>query len=173
MKNSHLPKRQSSNSLSEHIRHSVAKPQPTFLATFLIQLLISFYPLIHLLFSTSNYTKLHDLQFLINARIFHAALLFHTLLLLPEVLFPSLFAQQTNTYLSFKIQLCVIFSMKSFQIPPCYTAVELSLPFMVYISCHIQHKVHYLVYKSALALSLHPKPLPTTVLIVPRSGDVP
>lgn len=92
IKNSHLPKRQSSNSLSEHIRHSVAKPQPTFLATFLIQLLISFYPLIHLLFSTSNYTKLHDLQFLINARIFHAALLFHTLLLLPKVLFPSLFA---------------------------------------------------------------------------------
>lgn len=69
-------------------------------------------PLIHPLFSTSNRTKLHDLQFFKNARLFHTALPLQTLLLLAGIFFPfCLPSKQTPTPLS-KFSSSITFSVK-------------------------------------------------------------
>lgn len=151
---SHLAKGQSPNSLSDCIRHSVSKSQPTFPATS-YQASHFLLPLIHPLFSTSTHTTLHALQLFKNARILHTALLLHTLLLLPRVFFPSLFAYQTNTYLSFKIQLKHLPFLKSFQIPTSWmsTPVEFSLS---HLGCTYHSASPIKHISSFTSLLLHP-----------------
>lgn len=88
--------------------------------------------------------KLHDLQFFKNARILHAALPFHMLLLLPGVLVPYLFARQTNTYSSFRTQRMHYLFYEEFPDPSflnIYPSGIISLPFMMYM-LHLAHGTH-------------------------------